>query len=103
MQEPTKPERHIVSKGTYVANTGKKAVLASFGAAISLAGIAILALTPFIVVRLLGTVRENGVIFGLVVIGTVIVILGGLSCALVYYVTIFISSEVAEVEVAQAG
>jgi hypothetical protein len=39
MNQPSKPGKRIISKGEYVANTGKKAALSSYGAAVILTGI----------------------------------------------------------------
>lgn len=85
MYELTKTRKRIVSKGEYVANTGKKAALASYGTTVFLTGIAASAITLFLIMRLLWNLRAVESTSGITLIVLLTGITGSASYALFCY------------------
>ncbi|MCW3100601.1 MAG: hypothetical protein JWL77_6219 [Chthonomonadaceae bacterium] len=78
MSEPTKPGKRIVSKGRFVANTGKKAALATYGTAVCLLGLGAIVVSSVSVLPMLlhegllclvGIATLGGCCFGLIYLG----------------------------------
>jgi len=69
MNKPTEKSKRIVSKAAFIANTGKKAALASYGTAVCLLGLGALVVTCVEAVPVTGIFMIMGCCLGLLCLG----------------------------------